>query len=70
MRVYCKTQGIQPIFYNNYKWNITIKNYKSLLYTTTYIILCINYTLIKNKNNKMKYHVKKIMDLEGFIFLF
>ena len=67
MRVYCITQGIQPIFYNNYKWNITIKNYKSLLYTTTYIILCINYTLIKNKNNnKMKYHVKKNNGFGGF----
>ena len=44
-----------------------------MLYTTTYIILCINYTLIKNKkNNKMKYHVKinKIMDLEGYLPFF
>ena len=26
-RIYCTAQGIQPIFYNNFKWNITFKNY-------------------------------------------
>ena len=25
--------GTKPIFYNNYKWSITSKNYESLLYT-------------------------------------
>ena len=24
-RIYCITQGIWPIFYNSYKWNITFK---------------------------------------------
>ena len=41
-----------------------------MLYTTTYIILCINYTLIKNKNNKMKYHVKKNNGFGGFYLPF
>jgi len=29
-RIYCTAQGIQPIFYNNFKWNITFKNCKPL----------------------------------------
>lgn len=26
IRKYCTTEGTQPTFYNNYKWNITFKN--------------------------------------------
>ena len=38
------------IFYNNYKWSITIKNCESLYCTPiTYIILYIGYMSIKNK---------------------
>ena len=29
-RIYCTTWGIQPVFYNNYKWSITFKNCDSL----------------------------------------
>ena len=29
-RMYCTTQGIYPIFYNNYTWSITFKNCDSL----------------------------------------
>ena len=37
----------EPIVYNNYKWNITFKNWESLFCTSdTYIILYINYTSI------------------------
>ena len=33
------TQGIQPIFYNNYKWSITFKNEESLYCTPeTYLV--------------------------------
>ena len=37
--------------FNNYKWNITFKNCKSLYcIPVTYIILYINYTSIRKKN--------------------
>ena len=37
---YIVQQGIQPIFYNNYKWSITFKNCESLCCTPeTYITL-------------------------------
>ena len=35
--IYCTTQGIKPVFYNNYR-SITFKNCESLFYTPiTYI---------------------------------
>ena len=38
--MYCTAQGIQQIFYNNYKWGVTFKNCESLCCTlVTYIIL-------------------------------
>ena len=51
--IYHITQGIQQIFYNNYKWNITFKNCESLYYTpVTYIVLYIKFTSIgKKKKN-------------------
>ena len=37
MMIYCTTQGIKPIFYNNYR-SITFTNCESLFYTPiTYI---------------------------------
>ena len=48
--IYHITQGIQQIFYNNYKWNITFKNCESLYYTpVTYIVLYIKFTSIGKK---------------------
>ena len=42
------SQGIQPIFYNNYKWSITFENSESLHCTlVTSAVLHINYTSIK-----------------------
>ena len=32
-KIYCTAQGIQPIFYNNFKWSIIHKNIESLCYT-------------------------------------
>ena len=47
-RIYCTTWGIQPVFYNNYKWSITFKNCESLYcILVTYIILYISYTSVK-----------------------
>ena len=42
-RIYCTAQGIQPIFYNNYKWSIplTFVNHYAV-YFVTCIILYIN----------------------------
>ena len=31
--IYWTTQGVEPIFYNNYKWRITFKNCESLYCT-------------------------------------
>ena len=46
--IYSAKQGLQPIFYNYYKWNVIFKNCESLCYMPeTYIILYINYTSIK-----------------------
>ena len=53
MRIYCATQGTQLILYSNYKWSITFKNCESYWTPVTYIILYINYTLIK-KFKRMK----------------
>ena len=45
---YLTAQGIQPMFYKNYKWDITFKNCESLRCTLeTYIRLYINCTSIK-----------------------
>lgn len=42
---------IETRVYNNYKWNITFKNWESLFCTSdTYIILYNNYTLNLEKN--------------------
>ena len=41
---YIVQQGIQPKFYNSYKWNVTFKNCDSLCCTPeTYIMLYIIY---------------------------
>ena len=45
------TQGIQPIFYNNYKWSIIFKNCESLYFIL--VILPTNYTSIKNRYLKI-----------------
>ena len=46
--LYCTTQGIWPVFFGNYKLNITFKNCESLCcIPATYIILYINYTSMK-----------------------
>ena len=53
--IHCTTQGIQLIFYNNYKWSITFKNCESLYCTLViYIILYINYTSKKTTQEKTK----------------
>lgn len=42
------TQGILPIYYNNYEFSITLKNCASLHYiSVSYIILYVNYISIK-----------------------
>ena len=47
------TQGIGPIFYNNYKWNIIFKNCESLYcIPVTFIIVYINYIQLKKRNRK------------------
>ena len=52
-RIYCITQGIQPIFYNNYKWRITFKNCESLYCTSvTYNIGHQLYFTEKQTHNK------------------
>lgn len=44
--MYYITQGIEPMFWNHYKWNRTLENCDC--YTPEmYIILGINHTLIK-----------------------
>ena len=51
MRIYWITRGIEPIFYDNYKWSITFNNCESLYYTpVTYLILYSDYTSKKKKN--------------------
>ena len=30
-KMYCKTWGIRPIFYNNYKWKVIFKNCMRIL---------------------------------------
>ena len=56
--IYCTTQGIQPIFYNNYKWSIPFKNFQSLYGTTEiYIILYITYTSILKKSKIGKINI-------------
>ena len=43
-RVCCTTQGISSIFYNNFAWSITFKNYESLCCSPVIdITLYINY---------------------------
>ena len=37
-RIYCTTQGIQPIFYNKFKWNIIYKNTESWCCTSETIV--------------------------------
>ena len=67
--IYCPTQGLQSIYYNDYKWSITFKNCESLCFTPgTYIILCINYTqfkklkikILKNINHNLKIRPKQL----------
>ena len=43
-RIYYTTQGIQPIFDNNYKWSITFKNCESQRCTSETYIILYNYT--------------------------
>ena len=50
MRIYWTTRGIEPIFYDNYKWSITFNNCESLYYTpVTYLILYSDYTSKKKE---------------------
>ena len=50
MRIYWITRGIEPIFYDNYKWSITFNNCESLYYTpVTYLILYSDYTSKKKR---------------------
>lgn len=50
------TGNIAKTFYNNYKWNLTLKNCDSLYYTPlTYIILYITDTSIFHILLKIKY---------------
>ena len=51
-RVYYTTGGIQPIFYINYKWNITFKNCDSLYCTL------VTYNTVQLHFNQYKY-IKK-----------
>ena len=47
-RIYCTAQGIQPIFYNDYKWSITFKNCESLYCTpVTYNVAHQLYSILK-----------------------
>ena len=40
LEVYCTAQGIEPIFYNNYKWSIIYRKFEPLSCTAeTNIIL-------------------------------
>ena len=44
------------MFYNNYKWSLTFKNYESLYYIpVAYVTLYINYTSIKKFHTPSKY---------------
>ena len=46
-------QEVQPIFYNNCKWNVTFKNCESLYYVPeTHITLNICCTIPQRKNNR------------------
>ena len=51
-RIYCKTQGIEPIFYNNYHWNITFKNCESLYCIPVPYAILYNYSSIFKKRKK------------------
>ena len=63
MDIYCKTQRLPAILYNNYKWRITFKNCESLCCTPeTYIILYINYTSRKEERKRKK---KEICEFEN-----
>ena len=56
--MYYTTQGIEPIFYNNYRQNITFKSYESLYYTseTKYCTTTSQLkNLIKKYNTSLKY---------------
>ena len=46
-RIYCTTQGIEPIFYNNFQWSIAFKNNESLQCTPVTYSVENNYTSIK-----------------------
>ena len=48
MRVYCTTQGLQPIYYN-YKWNVAFKNCESLYCTPVTFCTARNYSQKKEK---------------------
>ena len=50
-RTYCTTQGIWPIFYNSYKWNIIFKNCESL-HRTPAIYNIVHQLYSKKKNFK------------------
>ena len=48
MGIYCTTQGMSPIFYNNFKWRIICKSFESVCCTSeTNRIFEITYTSIK-----------------------
>ena len=55
--IYCTTQRIYPIFYNNYKWGITFK------IVNHYIVPCNLYNIVhqlyfeflKEKENKIQF---------------
>ena len=64
-RIYCTVWGIQPIFYNNYKWSIVSKDCDSLCCPPeTYIILYIKYTAIKKKRRATDFHTCEITQKE------
>ena len=47
----CSSQGIKPIFYNNYKWNITFKKCESLCCTSE-IYNIVHQLYLKKKKKK------------------
>ena len=53
-RIYCTTQGTQPTFYNNYKWNITFKIVNHYVIHLKHMMLDIDSTSIKKKVIKKK----------------
>ena len=55
--ILCNT-GIEPMFYNNYKWGITFKN------PNQYIVYCnfiYQLYLYKNKNNTKNKNYAKVL---------